>query len=135
GLLDGLLVSAAGAAVWVGARLPAGAAAASPAPAAESGDKLRRVGRDRLEVPADLVRRLGVATAAATAPRARPLPPLPGVLAVDNNRFARVHARFGGEVMELGEVEDPPGLTAGRRPVRYGDAVRRGQLLAVVWSK
>src|SRR5262245_10928218 len=134
-LLGGLLVVAAGSAVWVGARLPSGSAATAPSQTAESGDKPRRVGRDTLEVSVDLVRRLGVMTMPAVAPRARPLPPLPGVLAVDNNRFARVHARFGGEVMELGTIEDPPGLTAGRRPVRYGDEVRHGQLLAVVWSK
>src|SRR5207248_642486 len=53
---------------------------------------------------------------------------------------ARVHARFAGEVVEIGSAVDaegertPSGPTL-TRPLRYGDHVEKGQLLAIVWSK
>src|SRR5262245_62165354 len=59
---------------------------------------------DTLRLPADVARRLGVQTAKvekATRPR---LLTLAGSLALDANRLARVHARFGGEVVEIGTV-------------------------------
>lgn len=101
-----------------------------------------RVGPDTLEIPPEVVRSLDVRTApAAAATRSRPLPPLTGVLALDSDWLARVHARFGGEVVALGtpagtETTDlpAPGSSA-ERPVAVGDTVRKGQLLAVVWSK
>ena len=40
--------------------------------------------------------------AAAAATRPRPLPPFTGVLAPDNDRLARVHTRFAGEVVSAG---------------------------------
>jgi cobalt-zinc-cadmium efflux system membrane fusion protein len=59
---------------------------------------------------------------------------LSGKLFVDPNRLSRVHSRFAGQVVELGPV-DPAAEVGQSRPLRYGDAVRRDQLLAVVWSR
>lgn len=61
-----------------------------------------RVGLDTLEIPPEVVRSLDVRMATATAAtRPRPLPPFTGVLAPDNDRLARVHTRFAGEVVAL----------------------------------
>jgi biotin carboxyl carrier protein len=59
---------------------------------------------------------------------------LTGKLFVDPNRLSRVHCRFAGQVVELGRV-DQAAETGESRPLRSGDAVRRDQLLAVVWSR
>jgi multidrug efflux pump subunit AcrA (membrane-fusion protein) len=59
---------------------------------------------------------------------------LSGKLFVDPNRLSRIHARFAGQVVELGRVESAA-EDGESRPLRYGDAVRRDQLLAVVWSR
>jgi cobalt-zinc-cadmium efflux system membrane fusion protein len=92
---------------------------------------------DTLRLPADVARALRIQVEPArpaTEPRTLHLS---GRLAFDSNRLARVHARFPGEVVEIGQVEDPE-RPAGRtafRPVRVGDRVEAGQVLAVVWSK
>jgi cobalt-zinc-cadmium efflux system membrane fusion protein len=52
---------------------------------------------------------------------------LSGSLAFDPDRLRGVRSRFGGEVVEIG--------MSGERPLRYGDRVKKGQVLAVVWSK
>jgi len=104
-------------------------------------EQVRVTGRDTLTVPPDVAGVLGVETAegvAATGPL--PLSPLSGTLALDANYLTRVHARFAGEVVEIGTTRDDeaPTLSAERkavRPLRYGDAVEKGQLLAVLWSK
>ncbi len=89
---------------------------------------------DTLNVPADVVKALGLTTVEVqpdTTPRQLKLD---GTLFVDPSDFARVHTRFAGEVVELGpEVPN----TAEGSPVRlrFGSRVERGQLLAVVWSK
>src|SRR5262245_36660015 len=94
--------------------------------------------RDTLRLPPDLVKTLGIVTAAVKVPeRSRSLI-LSGSLALDTNRLAHVHTRFAGEVVELGTVADPtPGTDGGRavtRPLRFGDAIGKDQLLAVLWS-
>lgn len=94
--------------------------------------------RDALRIPLDVVQTLGIATAAVAVPEhARGLV-LSGSLALDTNRLAHVHTRFQGEVVELGTVADPArGTDGGRtatRPLRFGDAVEKGQILAVLWS-
>ena len=72
---------------------------------------------------------------AAPVPTGRPGPlRLTGTLVIDPNRLSRVHARFAGQVMELGRFESPAGQEP-PRPLRYGDAVKKDQLLAVVWSR
>jgi len=72
---------------------------------------------------------------------------LVGQLMLDPHRLIHVHARFGGEVVEIGRVRDES-YTSERntdsnhesadvvtRPLRAGDRVTQGQLLAVLWCK
>jgi len=63
---------------------------------------------------------------------------LSGSLALDTDHLAHVHTRFMGEVVELGTIADPGSATEGgspiTRPLRFGDVVEKGQLLAVLWS-
>lgn len=76
-----------------------------------------------------------------TAPVEQAPPPdplrLPGSLGLDPNLLVPVHTRFPGEVARLAEVES--GETSGgrrlKRPIRYGDTVKQGQILAIIWSK
>ncbi|GIW85833.1 MAG: hypothetical protein KatS3mg108_0157 [Isosphaeraceae bacterium] len=92
----------------------------------------------RVEIPESVIEALGI----RTVPVRRPTQPqsleLIGTLALDTDRLVHVHTRFTGEVVELGTIEEPGSpATAGevvRRPIRYGDRVERGQLLAVLWS-
>jgi cobalt-zinc-cadmium efflux system membrane fusion protein len=60
---------------------------------------------------------------------------LSGKLFLDPNRLVNVHARFSGEVVRLGIRDASPGGDQEDRRLRYGDQVRKGQLLAVLWSK
>jgi cobalt-zinc-cadmium efflux system membrane fusion protein len=76
---------------------------------------------------------------------ARPSPPpeplrLPGSIGLDPNKLVRIHSRFPGELARIGTITE---IAAGAdnkvrpraRPLRYGDKVKVGQVLAVVWSK
>lgn len=139
-----VVVVAGGSAAWVAERQSA--AQASPAAPGtekekvEKADKVARVGADRVTVPRAMATRMGLQTGVAERPsRPIPLPPFQGNLACDTNAMQRVHSRFAGEVMELGTVAEPSGLGREsapiRRPLRVGDPVAAGQLLAVVWSK
>ena len=99
-----------------------------------------RPSEDTLVLPSRVLRSLGVRTTRAIpARRPRVLPSLTGTLALDTNRLVRIHARFAGEVVQLGTVavSDPTKVPSARdgRPLRYGDSVRKNQLLAVIWSK
>jgi len=61
-----------------------------------------------------------------------------GALFLDTNRLAPIHSRFAGEVVSIGPVKsgaDPAVDPVGGRPLRAGDRVEQGQLLAVIWSK
>jgi cobalt-zinc-cadmium efflux system membrane fusion protein len=103
--------------------------------------KVSRPAADLLDVPPDVFRALGGKTAVASQPtRPRNLPPLLGTLAIDNERLSRVHALFGGEVVAVGtpddqEVTEFTPSSVATRALRRGDRVRKGQLLAVIWSK
>jgi cobalt-zinc-cadmium efflux system membrane fusion protein len=92
--------------------------------------------RDTLRVPNDVARSVGIQTAVihqATEPQ--PLE-LSGSLALDPNHLVRVHSRFAGEVMEIGTTEEGSGEFATvPQPLRFGDTIKQGQVLAVVWSK
>jgi cobalt-zinc-cadmium efflux system membrane fusion protein len=84
---------------------------------------------DGLRLPPEWLARLGIRAAVvkgrrAAAPR---LLQLTGVLSYDPDRLFSIRSRFAGEVTELGRE--------GNRPLRLGDRVRPGQLLAVVWCK
>lgn len=143
-LLGGLVVAVGGASAYLATKMPARPPAPSlAAPGTAEAEKVERLDRDTLFVPAAVARNVGLRTA-VVAPRSRPLPfpPLHGTLALDSNRLARVHARFAGEVVSLGRtkavvepsVTSQPSPTA-ERPVAVGDRVKAGDLLAVVWSK
>jgi cobalt-zinc-cadmium efflux system membrane fusion protein len=56
---------------------------------------------------------------------------LHGTLAIDPNRLVHVHSRFPGEVVTIGQRTDD----GQHRPLRYGDRVARGDLVATLWSK
>ena len=78
---------------------------------------------------------------------------LVGSLFVDSDRLIHVRSRFDGEVVSIAPnesspatidqaVDEPPTsarpeapLGAGRRALRFGDRVKRNQVLAVIWSK
>ena len=92
--------------------------------------------RDILLVPGDVLRSLGVQMAPATrATEGQPLV-LRGSLALDSDRLVRVHARFGGEVVEIGKTTAGAGeFATAPRALRPGDKVAKDELLAVVWSK
>ena len=130
-LLVALVLCAAGAATWVASRMPIqgpGAAAETHAISTDEGEKLRRCGSDCLIVPDDIARRMRLQTAVAVAPtRPRKLAPFQGRLALDLNALARIRSPFSGEVVVLGRTGD--------RPLRFGDTVTKGQLLAIVLSK
>ena len=91
-----------------------------------------RLGLDSVHVPSSLAKRIGLFTAtAAVANHPIRLPGFHGVLALDNECMSRVHCRFEGEVVEIGQCTAEDGST---RPLRVGDRIEAGALLAVVWS-
>jgi len=85
-----------------------------------------------VQMPADMVQRLGVKTAEVEPYSSPRVLKLDGTLLVDPSNMARVHSRFPGEIMEIGPLD--PGNPKSR-PIRFGDHVEKGQLVAVVWCK
>jgi cobalt-zinc-cadmium efflux system membrane fusion protein len=92
------------------------------------------------------VKSLGVQVVAAEAVTQPRLLDLQGSLALDTNKLVRVHSRFAGEVIALGQMADrgPASYEKGGAPhagkdplptVGFGDHVVEEQLLAVVWCK
>ena len=108
---------------WAGITTPV-AANASPAAAPELAGK-----KDALALPADVAKRLEVQTEPARPSTVPSTLELSGSLILDSDRLAHVHARFPGEVVELGNAGN------GSRPVAFGQHVRKGQVLAVIWSQ
>ncbi len=75
-------------------------------------------------------------------PTAAPKPlVLDGVLYIDPDDYALVRSRFEGEVVEVAKVDanerlsTDPHAASLTRPLRFGDEVKKGQVLAVVWSR
>lgn len=91
---------------------------------------------DAIELPPDVVERLGVrsrAVQAAAAPR--PLQ-LAGSLSFDPNHFGRVQSPLAGQVIAVGTTYQAGANGPTRqRSLEYGDAVSQGQVMAVVLSK
>ncbi|MBI2826745.1 MAG: efflux RND transporter periplasmic adaptor subunit [Planctomycetia bacterium] len=89
-----------------------------------------------LQLPHDVAQTLGVKTAPVQqAPPPGPLK-LAGSLILDANSMVRVRPLFPGEIVEIGRLEDQASTPdAPRRTLQYGDRVRKGQVLAVIWSK
>ncbi|HEY7330994.1 MAG TPA: efflux RND transporter periplasmic adaptor subunit [Gemmataceae bacterium] len=108
-------------------------------PAAPNRDSQARLvpdSSDEIELPPDVVERLGVKSAAvekAAAPRSLTLA---GSLFFEPNRLGSVQSRFPGEVISIGTTSysyaDGP---MRERPLEYGDRVSQGQVMAVVWAK
>lgn len=94
-----------------------------------------------LRLSEDVVKTLNVQVAKVRpAPRTEPLV-LSGSLFLDSSHLAVVHTRFTGEVVRLGEVPDTNSESAdsgsenAMRQVRAGDAVKKNDVIAVIWSK
>lgn len=80
----------------------------------------------------DSAERLGI-----TVDEVQPAPPpeslrLPGTLLIDPNRLVHIHTRFAGEAVSIGQCDEASGPS---RPLQYGDRVKKGQVIAVIWSK
>jgi cobalt-zinc-cadmium efflux system membrane fusion protein len=84
------------------------------------------------------------------AEKPRPLPPLEGTLAWENDALYAVRPRFAGEVAEIMPAKKTPlelrfelsrpGTNPSKspdlkRPLTFGDRVKKGDVLAIVWSK
>lgn len=108
-----------------------------PAPSTnESANKKKghSVEGDTITLTPETYATLSIRTAPAKEARTgRGLAPLPGSLALDPNRLARVRSRFAGEVIDFGKNGDAKNADA--RPLQYGDRVLAGQLLLVLWNK
>jgi cobalt-zinc-cadmium efflux system membrane fusion protein len=105
-----------------------------------------------LRISAEAARTLGISqksiVPAKRAVEPRPLPPLEGDLTYQNDNLFPVRPRFAGEVIRFAQVPNEAGPPDGNRPtseryenweptrpIGFGDKVKKGQLLAVVWSK
>jgi cobalt-zinc-cadmium efflux system membrane fusion protein len=107
----------------------------APPRAADSWAEIVPGADEEIELPRSVLDWLGVKTAQvekAAAPR--PLE-LAGSLSFDPTHLGRVQARFGGEVVSITKVPDNSGGPTRERQLRYGDPVRKGDVMAVVLSK
>jgi cobalt-zinc-cadmium efflux system membrane fusion protein len=83
-------------------------------------------------VPSEVTAGMGIRTAEALPRGGKPrVLRLVGTLNYDTDQLFMVRSRFPGEVAEIGAVKDGEKT----RPLRSGDKVKKGQLLAVIWSK
>jgi cobalt-zinc-cadmium efflux system membrane fusion protein len=88
---------------------------------------------DILDVAPEVRTALGVFTAPVKKAGSRDRLELLGSLFIDPTHMVRVRSRFGGEVVSIGPGE--AGKANDPQPLRVGDRVKQGQLLAVIWSK
>jgi cobalt-zinc-cadmium efflux system membrane fusion protein len=105
-------------------------------PSGDSSAHLPSDSENEIELPRPVVERLGVTSTPIVEGGSPRLLELAGSLSFDPNKLGRVQARFGGEVISLGHYLDrgPDGQTK-ERDFRYGDPVKKGEILAVVLSK
>jgi cobalt-zinc-cadmium efflux system membrane fusion protein len=97
-------------------------------------------GRDQapgLRVTKEGVNGLGIKPVAAKAAiKPRPLPPQIGTVNYDMERMFLIRSRFQGEVVDFATTDEVgPSGTPKKRPLRFGDKVKEGDLLAVVYSR
>jgi len=102
--------------------------AAGPLPADEGADVQLVSGKDAIRLPQQVAAKLGIQTEQVERATAPVVLELAGTLMLDADRLAHVRTRFAGEIVELGVGED-------KLPVSFGQPVRKGQLLAVIWSR
>lgn len=128
-----LLVGGVGYYLW--ARPAEAPVVAKPPTAAE--DAIQRVpgAKSCLSLSPSVVESLGVRTTEVRLALNHDSLNLSGSLFLDPNRMVRVHSRFAGEVVSIGPFEPDGSKRHEERPLRLGDRVRRGQLLAVIWAK
>ncbi len=110
----------------------------SEAVAAEPAVKLVDAATRTMSLTPEMVRSFDLRTTKARPSESRPKLVLVGSLFIDQTRMVRVHSRFDGEVMSIGK--STPGKSDSPddkepHPLRRGDFVRKGELLAIVWSK
>ena len=86
-------------------------------------------GKDSVHLSPETAARLGIHTGPVERSTASVTLELSGTLILDADRLSHVHARFPGEIVELGTAGPVP------RPIGFGQHVRKGQLLAVIWSR
>ncbi len=137
-ILVGLLLVAAIAAVAVVWTLGF-SKEASRKPATPARQSLAEAASQSIELSPRVVKSGGIKTTIVSEPTRPRLLVLRGELAIDTGRLAHVRTRFQGEIMELGQVDEPAVPSAGipttKRPLRFTDPVSKGQRLAVLWSK
>ncbi len=105
-------------------------------PGSDSQARLVPGSNDEIELPPDVVERLGVKSV-AVEPAAAPRPlTLAGSLFFEPNKLGSVQSRFPGEVISIGSTAYSSANGPMReRPLEYGDRVSQGQIMAVVLSK
>jgi cobalt-zinc-cadmium efflux system membrane fusion protein len=74
---------------------------------------------------------------AILATKERALPRQPGQVMYDPDRLFPIPSRFPGELAEFAQVQDTDDSVSPThmRPIRFGDKVKQGDLLAVIWSQ
>jgi membrane fusion protein, heavy metal efflux system len=117
---------------WFGkSAAPTVAAAEERGPAATLDEK----DSNSLRMAPDVVEHLGVKTVPVDTPKEGQELTLSGTLNLDPDYLAHIHPRFPGEVIEIGPYRPLGASHPANRPLRFGDPVVEGQLLAVLWSK
>jgi membrane fusion protein, heavy metal efflux system len=135
-MLGLLIVGAAAAAVAISTTTNRGQVAAATPPLPTPSLRLVPGSNNKLELSPQLIQSLGVRTAVVESAKGHDQLRLNGSLFLDSNRMVRVHSRFAGEVVSVAEHKpDPSDTEQTLRPLRLGDHVTKGQLLAVIWSK
>jgi cobalt-zinc-cadmium efflux system membrane fusion protein len=127
-LLAGVVCLLAGGLWWTIRQGPLRAASGAPRSGSE-GVEATFEPPEILIIPEETSRSMRLAAVAARKSTQPHTLRLTGRLMYDPNELVHVNTRFAGEVIRIGEA---PELG---RPLRVGDYVRKGQLLAIVWSK
>jgi cobalt-zinc-cadmium efflux system membrane fusion protein len=84
----------------------------------------------QLIIPAATARSMQLSTAGTSAPKQARTIRLTGQLILDRARLVHVTTRFGGEVVRVASADGDDGPA-----IRIGQKVKKGQLLAILWSK
>jgi membrane fusion protein, heavy metal efflux system len=93
-----------------------------------------------LKLTAENIKGLRLITAEVVDARTRPLPPQVGTLNYDNETMFLIQPRFNGELATMLMVQDKIIDQNGyekiiERPIKFGDKVKQGAVLAVFWSQ